>query len=225
MIISEAANRVLELMDLADEEEYDVNNAIIHVNQAIFELSEESEYSFMNAITGYELLSPEEGFEPDYWLSVPGRAPLTGVLATSWSEFGYIKKAWLSVDGGQIEFPQRSLVELLDEYGDDTGQPAKYAIDGEYLYWRPFNSPGETTSARFYWVKSPVELSAGSEPLLLSQVPYEVIYRACMIAAVWTQDDKRVPMLGQLSKDAFEKYNMRYTMNNDGPRSMEEFNG
>lgn len=225
MIISEATSRVLSMLDLEDGEEYNAALGSIHVNQAIFELSEENEYEFNNSLSSYELVTPEEGYEPSYWQDVAGRALLTDVLSTTWSQFGYIKKAWLSVDGKQQPFYQRTLVELLDEYGDDEGVPEKYAISGDYFYWRPIAPEGTDYTVRFNWTKIPTEAPDGEEPKLLAQVPYGVIYRACMIASVWTQDDTRVPMFANLSKDAFEKYNMRYTMNNDGPREMEEYNG
>jgi hypothetical protein len=158
--------------------------------------------------------------------SIPtGRALLTEALATTWSQFGYIKHAWLSVDGLQEEFKQMSLIELLDKYGDEEGVPAAYALAGDYIYWRPIAPAGDDYTVRFYWTQIPTEAAEGEEPKLLAQVPYGVIYRACMVACVWTQDDTRVPMFGQLSKEAFQKYNTRYSMNSDSPREMEEYNG
>ena len=225
MIIAAAADRVLDMLDLSDGEEYGTTQATIHVNQAIFELSEENEYGFNNALSSYTLTTPEEGYEPSFWVDVPGRALLSDVLSTTWSQFGYIKNAWISVDNEQNKFKQVSLIELLDEYGDSEGVPEAYALDGEYLYWRPIPPEGDDYTVRFNWTKIPTEAAAGEEPRLLAQVPYGVIYRACMVACVWTQDDSRVPMFGQLSKDSFEKYNMRYSMNNDGPTEMEEYNG
>jgi len=225
MIIAAAADRVLDMLDLADGEEYSSTQARIHINQAIFELAEENEYGFNNVLSTYDLSTPEEDSEPSFWTAVPGRALLTDVLSTTWSQFGYIKYAWVSVAAIQEKFKQMSLIELLDKYGDDEGVPEAYALDGDYVYWRPVAPAGDDYTVRFYWTQVPTEAAEGEEPKLLAQVPYGVIYRACMVACVWTQDDTRVPMFGQLSKDSFQKYNTRYSMNNDGPRQMEEYNG
>lgn len=225
MIISEAAQRVLNMLDLEDGDEYGLTQALIHVQQAIFELSEENEFGFGNRLTTAVLETPDADAIPAYWDDVPGRAPLTDVISASWSEFGYIKKGWISVENQQQPFRQMGLIELMNRYGDYEGVPESYAIDGDYFYWRPIAPEGTDYTIRLSWVSMPTEGAPGEEPRLLAQVPYGVIYRACMIACLWTGDDTRVPMFGQLSADAFEKYNARNSMNNDEVNRMEEYNG
>ena len=225
MIISEAAAQVLSTLDFEDEEEYTQANAEFHVNQAIYEVNEGNEFIISNQLSQVTLPSPASGVEPSYWLEVPGRAPITELLSTSWSEFGYIKQAWLGSDSGQRRFRQRDLRELLDEYGDDEGTPEKYALSGDYIYWRPIPAAGSTVTARFLWAKMPSFGSSNEEPKILAQVPFGIIYYACMLACIWSGDDARIKIFGEMSQRAFEMYNNRASMNNDGPREMETYNG
>lgn len=225
MIIREAAAQVLNTLDFEDEEEYTQANAEFHVNQAIYEINEGNEFTISNQLSTISLVSPEEGSEPSYWTEIPGRAPLIQLLGTSWSNFGYIKQAWLSDGVGQVPFKQRDLRELLDEYGDDSGQPEKYSLSGEYIYWRPIPVAGESYEARLLWHQMPSFGSPNDEPMLLAQAPFGVIYYACMLACIWSGDDNRIKIFGDMSQRAFEMYNNRSSMNNDGPRFMEDFNG
>lgn len=225
MIISEAADRVLSILEQTDEEEYSLNHAIQDVQQAIFELSEENEFRFMSKVTNYTLATPESGEEPDFWLEQPGRALLTEVLSSTWSEIAYIKRGWIDVDGDTYPFAERDLSELFDTFGDTEGTPESFAIDGEYLWWRPMSAAGVERVARFHWQSMKPNETAGSEPIILAQVPYAVIYKACAIASIWLLDDTRVPMFEAQAMRAYERYNARYAMTGDGPRAMGEFNG
>lgn len=227
MVVSEAARVVLDMVDLADEEEYTLDHAIQHVIQAIFEMAEENEFVFQSRISQYELTTPDEGAEPEYWNVVPGRVPLTTALGASLSELAYIKHAWVSDGLLQGEFKEMSLIELLDEYGDDPGTPEAYAVDGEYLYWRPYLEQGsdDEYTARFHWSSMPAVVSSGQEPAMLSQIPYGVIHRACALAALWAKDDQRVPIFEALAQKALDRYNARVSMTNDPPRESKEYNG
>ena len=119
----------------------------------------------------------------------------------------------------------RDLRELLDEYGDDEGTPEKYALNGDYIYWRPIASAGTETTARLLWHQMPSFGESSDEPRILAQCPFGIIYYACMLACIWAQDDARIKIFGDMASRAFEMYSNRSSMNNDGPREMEEFNG
>jgi hypothetical protein len=226
MQMQEVVNQVLQMLEQTDEEEYNSLIALAQLNQALREVCEENEFGIMNRITSFTLSTPEEGEEPSYWLDVPGRAPITTALATTWWEFGYIKHAMLSNDGEQEKFPSRDIRELLDEYGDSYGTPQKFAVDGEYLYWRPIAAAGDDGAvARFLWSALPNSFSQGDEPALLNIAPFYALYRTCMLGALWTMDDNRANAFGALARDAFEKINMRLTMANDGPREAAYYNG
>lgn len=225
MIVSEAANRVLSLLEQEDQEEYTYSLAVTHVIQALHELSEENEFKFHNVITQYTLTTPAAGSEPTYWLTAPGRVPLTTVLGVTWSGFSYVKRGWINVEGETYRFGERSFEEMMDTFGDNEGIPESWALDGEYFCWRPIAAAGSSNIIRLQWQRMPPEPAEGDEPVMLAQIPYGVIYRACMIASVWLLDDNRVPMFRALSQEAFERYNIRHSMVGDGPRSMGEYNG
>lgn len=234
MIVSEAANRVLVFLEQADEEEYTRLQAIEHVIQALHELAEENEFKYYNNVINFPLLTEASFISdsgnlslgiPGYWATLPGRALLTTVLSTTWNQFSYIKRGWLSVDGQTMPFMERTFEEIMDTFGDEEGIPESFAINGEYIIWRPIAPSGSSYTARFLWQRMPPDATETDEPLMLAQCPYGVIYRACMIASVWLLDDNRVPMFKALSENAFERYNIRQSMMGDSPRSMGEFNG
>jgi hypothetical protein len=225
MIVSEAAQRVLSLLEQEDEEEYTFNLAVTHVVQALHELSEENEFKFHNVITQYDLTTPEAGTEPGYWNMVPGRVPLTSVLGVNWSGFSYIKRGWIDVDAQTNKFRERTFEEMMDTFGDNEGTPEAWALDGEYFHWRPIAASGVSHVIRLQWQQIPADPAEGDEPIMLAQIPYGVIYRACMIASVWLLDDNRIPIFKALSQEAFDRYNIRHSMVGDGPRYMETFNG
>ena len=237
MIVSEAANEVLSLLEQTDQEEYTHQMAMKHVNQALFEFSEDNEFNFFNEISSYTLITsdvpastsgpiqyPQVPVGP--FVEMPGRIPLTSLLSTTWAGFSYIKRAWISVEDEQTEFLEADLEELLDAYGDSEGQPRGWAIDGDYVWWRPIAPVGTDYVTRWRWQKMFESASGNEEPRLLAQAPYAVLYRACQIASIWLLDDVRVPMFKALSDDAFNRFNLRHSMTFDAPnRSMEEFNG
>ena len=225
MIVSEAANEVLSLLEQTDQEEYTYQLAVKHINQALFEFVEDNEFKFFNEVSISTLSTPESGSEPDYWVDVPGRILLTSLLSTTWGGFSYIKRAWISVEDQQTEFLEGDLEELLDAYGDSEGQPKGWAFDGDYVWWRPIAPAGTDYVTRWRWQRMFESVTGNAEPRLLAQAPYAVLYRACQIASVWLLDDVRVPMFKALSDDAFNRFNLRHSMVFDAPRSMEEFNG
>ena len=114
----------------------------------------------------------------------------------------------------------------MDEYGDVEGIPEKYAIDGDYLYWRPIAPAGTDYPIRIlYNSLPPISIQLNSSPRLLDAAPYAVIYRACAIASIWLNEDQRVPMFEKLAERAIELFTFRHSMSNDAPREMEEYDG
>lgn len=231
MIVREAANQVLRLLDFEDEEEYNLNDAVFHVGQAIHEINEGNEFPYANTLTQTSVSSPASGQEPSYWTEIPGRVPLTQILSTTWGEFGYIKHGWISssgdtaTDGNQAKFPEGDLRELLDTYGDDEGTPQKFAIEGDYMYYRPIPAAGESHIVRFLWHKAPELPGEDDEPRILQQIPFGVIYYASMLACIWSQDDARTKEFGRMAQRSFDMYEKRVGMRKGGPGSMEDFNG
>jgi hypothetical protein len=237
MIVSEAAAKVLSLLEQEDQEEYTYDLATTHVIQALHELSEENEFRFHNEISEYMLTTPsvqdqdQDSDDPNmvrlpaYWMLLPGRAPLTSVLGVTWSGFSYIKRAWINVEDETYPFAERAFEEIMDTFGDNEGIPESFAIDGEYFNWRPIAPIGTDYIIRVQWQKMPDDPGPNDEPVMLAQIPYGVIYRACMVASVWLLDDNRVPMFKALSQEAFDRYNIRHSMIGDSSRAMEDFNG
>lgn len=224
MIVSEAADILLSLLEQEDEEEYTQPLAIAHVQQALHEIAEENEFKFHNEVTEYTLQTPASGSEEDYWNTLPGRVPLTEILG-SWANFAYIRYAWISVEDESKQMGERDLAELLNTFGDTEGVPESFAIDGLYFVWRKIAAAGTDYTIRLNWQKIPSAPAASDEPILLAQIPYGVIYRAAMIASVWLLDDNRVALFKALSQEAFERYNVRQSKMGDSPRSMEDYNG
>jgi len=225
MNVSEAASRLLELLEQEDQEEYSYNHAVLDVNQALFEMAEENEFRFLNRLTNYTLETPASGEEEDFWSDVPGRALITDVLSVTWGGFSYIKRGWIDVSGETYPFRERDFSELMDTFGDSEGTPEAWAVDGEYFYWRPIAAAGTDHTIRMHWQAMPGDAAESSEPIMLAQCPYAVLYKAAMSASIWLLDDNRVPMFKGLSDAAYERYNARAAMTGDGPRAMEEFNG
>ena len=238
MIVSDAAQKVLSMLELEDEEEYNFNKAVEHINQAIYELAEENEFSFFDRISSSRITdpsitndqdsdqdNPDYYIIPSYWAIAPGRLPLMDVIGSTWDEFAYIRRAWISVNDLQQPFREYSLEQLLDKYGDEEGQPEAFAVNGEYFYFRPIPPVGEAYTVRLLYHVLPSVYSSNDSPVPLSVMPYVVIYKACSIACLWLQDDNRIAIFETLQSKAFEKFNARQSMTNDGPSSMEDYNG
>ncbi|GAG11241.1 unnamed protein product [marine sediment metagenome] len=224
MIIAEAAARVLKVLEQTDEEEYDIDQAVMDVNQAIGEIADEAELSSLNTFSQFSLAADDYS-DSDEWAVVPGRAPITDVLGASIGEIGYIKHAWLSVESANAEFKERDIRYLLDNYGDDEGQPTRYAVDGDFFYWRPVGAAGTEFIARLFWAKMPPEYGRGEEPTIIAQAPYAVIYRACALACIWLVDDDRAPRFDKMAQRLIDKYIIRDSMHGDSRMEMEDFNG
>jgi hypothetical protein len=227
MLMSEAVDRVLLFLEQTDEEEYTRAIALEHLNQAIFELTDKSELSELDVLTNYEVNPDDSNSLP----AIPGRELLTTVLASTDSGIGYIKEIWLSVGTESSPFEQTTLEDLLGEYGDSVGTPEKWATDGTYLYWRPFQSEedgvqtGDTITFRVLWHSLPTSGQELDSPVLLQKAPYACIYRACAIGALWLMDDGRDAKFYQLADAAFADFCVRSGMSRSIRLESEEYNG
>jgi hypothetical protein len=224
MIISEAANRVLSILEQTDEEEYNFDQAVMDVNQAIGEIADEAELSSFNTFSQFSIAADDYSGSSD-WAIVPGRAPIAEVLGATMTEIGYVKQAWLSDGEARIEFEERDIRYLLDNYADNEGQPTRYAVDGDFFYWRPVGAAGTEFTARLLWAKMPKEYGAGEEPTIIAQAPYAVIYRACALACIWLVDDDRAPRFDKMAQRLIDKYVIRDSMHGDHRMKMEDYNG
>lgn len=224
MNMLEGATRMLSILEQTDEEEYDQAQALRDLNQAIHEIADEGEVTTFNEFVGFDI-DADEFSGSDSWGVVPGRAELSTVLGVTADQIGYIKKVWLDVDGQNVDFSERSVTELLNEYGDDEGQPEKYAVEGDYFYWRPVGAAASSYTSRILWSRVPQEYALGAEPALMAKAPYACIYKACAIASVWTGDDAAVMKFEKMSARLINRFMIRNSMQGDGPREMEEYNG
>ena len=224
MTISEAANRVLSILEQTDEEEYTLGQAMMDVNQAIAEIAGDGELSSLNTFSQYVIDTDDLDGNPD-WAVVPGRVDMTTVLSSGTGQIGYIKKIWLDVDGSNIEFKEQRIDYLLSKYGDDEGQPEYYAVDGEKLYWRPIGASGTSYTARVWWAQIPPEYGAGEEPVTLAKAPYAVIYRACSLGSLWTNDDQAALKFDKKAQILIDKYIVQDSMHGDSRIAMEDFDG
>ena len=224
MIISQAAGRVLSILEQTDEEEYNLAQAEMDVNQAIAEIADDSELSTFNVFTHFTIATDDYDGVSD-WDTVTGRADLTSVLSSTIGRIGYIKKIWLDSGGSNIPFVETRVDALLDKYGDAEGQPEKYAVDGDQLFWRPVGESGTEYTARIWWASVPPEYGSGEEPTVIAQAPYAVIYRACALACVWLVDDDRAVRFDKMAQRLIDKYVVRDSMHGDSRIEMETYNG
>jgi hypothetical protein len=154
--------------------------------------------------------------------------PIVEALGTNLSEFSHLYKCWLDSGGDTQSFKATTVTKLLDEYGDETGQPKKYAVDGQYLYWRPYvNDTDSTTSftVRSRWAALPPISGGGEDAVVLSQAPFATIYRAATIASIWLLDDDRAARFEKLGSRAAGLFAIRNTMENDEDNYVEEYDG
>lgn len=226
MTVGEAAARLLKFLDMEDEEDYDTATAIEHINQAIFEVADETEVRGHNEFAYYALTAPDSGDEPDYWSVVPGRFLLSDVVGVSAAELGYIKRIWLSDGEGTLTFEPRDVRKLLEEEADETGVPSKFAVDGEYLYLRPVPVSGVSYYVRTYYNKLPASYGSGEQPHLLQVAPFAVIYRAAEIACLWNDDERGQLKFGKMAERAISRFSPRTGMSGtEGEIMMEDYNG
>jgi hypothetical protein len=212
MIMAEGVSRILSFLEQTDEVEYDSILALQHLNQALFEISEEGEFEILKSFSSYSWDSDNMDGE-NYWATVPGRLPLIDLVGTGLGQYGYVDKVWLDVAGTQkASFSQTTVNSLLQEYGDDTGEPEKYAVDGKYIYLRPVPVAGTTYTLRSRWVGLPTSVGEGAEPDLMIQAPYACIYRGCLLGALWADDDEKAAKYERLGTRAIERFAIRNSM-------------
>ena len=236
MNIGEAADKLLVLVEQTDEEEYTKELAVAHVNQAVSELADENDFNLYRKVTtitlsvpytyGGQDSDPDGSGYPDYWNDVPGRAPVSEVVGATDAEVAYIKKAWIDLDGSSTPFPQKSFSQLMDKYGDETGVPKQWGIEGNYFYWRPYHAADtDTYPVRLWWQSNHVDVGANGTSRLLTKAPYAVIYRAAQIASVWLFEDNRIPIFVKFSQDALDRFIVIDSMHGDEPTEMDYYNG
>jgi len=226
MTVTEAVAKLLSLLEQTDEIDYTRVEAEMHIRQAMYELSDEITVSGLNQFSQFTI--DNSLADQDYHAIVPGRMPIVEALGTSLSEFSHMYKCWLDFGGETQAFKATTVTKLLDEYGDTVGQPKKYAVDGQYLYWRPYVDDDDSTSSftiRARWASLPSIAGAEEEPVVLAQAPFATIYRAATIASMWLLDDDRATRFENLSGRAIGLFAIRNTMENDEDNYVEEYDG
>ena len=233
--MSEGVDRVLSFLEQTDEVEYDSVIALQHLNQALFEISEDGEFEILKTFSSYlwdadSFASYEDADEPSstvLWPSgVPGSVSVTDLVGRGFQQYGYVDRVWLDISGTQsTDFKQMPVNQLLSTYGDTTGVPERYAIDGKYIYLRPYPASGTEYTLRTRWVELPVTVGTGAEPDLMIQAPYACIYRACLIGALWADDDEKAAKYERLGSRAIERFAIRNSMVGDAETEAGEYNG
>lgn len=224
MIMNEGVARVLSFLEQTDEVEYDAVIALQHLNQAIFEIAEDGEFEILKSFSSYSFV-PTDLDDTEAWGVVPGRVAVTDLVGVGLGRYGYLDKVWLDVAGSQKEtFKQVTVNNLLSEYGDTTGEPEKYAVDGNYLYLRPYPTSTSYT-LRSRWIELPETYAEGAEPNIMLQAPYACIYKACLIGALWSDDDGKAGKYEKLAQRAIDRFAIRNSMVGDAETEAGEYNG
>lgn len=91
--------------------------------------------------------------------------------------------------------------ELLELYGDTTGQPERYAIVGNRFYMRPI--PDVVYTIAYGYMKDYVALSAdGDTNILITNGSNILLYASLLEAEGQIQDDPRIPIWNTHYKEA-----------------------
>jgi hypothetical protein len=225
MIMGEGVTRVLSFLEQTDEVEYDSTIALQHLNQAIFEIAEDGEFEIFKTFSTYAFDSANL-VDENYWDTVPGRVSVENLTGSGFGTYGYLDKVWADFGGSQVaDFKQTTVNTLLDKYGDTTGTPERYAVDGRYLYLRPWPAAASVYTLRSRWVALPGTYADGAEPDIMVQAPYVCIYKACLIGALWADDDEKAAKYERLSQRSIERFAIRNSMVGDAPTEAGEYNG
>jgi hypothetical protein len=226
MIMADGVSRILSYLEQTDEVEYNSDIALQHLNQAIFEITEDGEFEIFKTFANYTW-ETDRLDDLDFWTTVPGRVPVADLTGVAFGRYGYIDRVWLDASGDQdTEFKQVHVNQLLDEYGNNSGAPEKYAVDGKYFYIRPYPASGSTAyTLRTRFVQLPPIYAAGAEPDIMIQAPYVCIYKACEIGALWCDDDEKLRKYGLLAQRSIDRFAVRNSMIGDTPTEAGEYNG
>ena len=225
MNVTEAANRLLKLIEQTDQQEYDEPMAVQHISQAISEIADETELSQFNSFGSFTLEVDNYSDGSD-WGIVPGRVPLTDVVGVGMHAFAYLKEAWLDLDGSAMEFEEKDIRYLLAKYGDTEGTPTRFAVESNFFYIRPVPVAASSYTIRtFFAGLPPAEQGPGATPTMLQQAPFAIIYRAASIASVFTMDDDRAKGFDALAQRLIDRYTIRASMRGDARIEMEDFDG
>lgn len=222
MLLQDAAQAVYAELDVG-EARYPLATALLHVNQALVDMSREYQFPYDNTLSVYDVTTAaQENQEPE-WERFPGSALVRSVLVDADYIPDYVRGAWLDPSTSNTRLNEPEFNEMLDFYGDREGKPEAFAIDGNRLYWRPIPAPGETHVIRFSWKGFPRIFNGSEEPLWLIWAPFAVIYKTCEIASSWLIEDQRVPGFQALRREQMQNIDVTNSMRGDSvPTAAEE---
>jgi hypothetical protein len=223
MLVSTAVQAVIDQLDVG-EGRYPANVALMHVNQALVDMSREYQFPYDNTMTSYDISTALVEDQDAEWQRFPGSARMRSVLVDDFLIPDFVRGAWLDPSGANTRLNEPEFNEAMDHYGDRQGIPEAFFIDGNRIYWRPIPAPGDPTHViRFSWKGFPRDFVGNEEPLWLIWAPYAVIYKACEIASVWLLEDQRVPAFQALRKDQMQNIDVTNSMRGDSiPTAAEE---
>jgi hypothetical protein len=223
MLVSTAAEAVIEQLDVG-EGRYPSTVSLMHVNQALVDMSREYQFPYDNTLSTYQISTPSVVDQDDVWRRFPGSALIRSVLVDDFLVPDFVRGAWLDPSGKNTRLNEPEFNEAMDYYGDREGTPEAFFIDGDRVYWRPIPAPGDDTHfIRFSWKGFPRTFIGTEEPAWLLWAPYAVIYKACEIASVWLIEDSRVPGFQALRKEQMQNIDVTNSMRGDSvPTAAEE---
>jgi hypothetical protein len=212
--IGEAAGIVAGQLE-ADEYRYPTATRILHVNQAMAQLSREYDFAYDHEVSLFHVISgldtaplPDDqdvtpnsrgfigppaslGLPMSSLSNYPGSVQLSAALDSAYLEPAYIDAVWLDPQGANTPLVDPyTLKQLLDKYGDSAGTPEAVAIHADRLWWRPIPEDG-VHAMRIIWKGVPILQTESFTPRWLVYAPYAVIYATCQIASVWLLEDER----------------------------------
>ena len=197
MILSDLSTLILELLEV-DDDRYPSAVRTMHINQAIGEMAQATDFPFDNFVETAPVMS---GTEISLGSIVTGKrvirvksikhddAALSPVLPTE-----------LNVDSGvtPTEFAHFGMSLFLD---GDASLMVNPVITGR---------------------SKPVTLSLSSDENLWTQyIPYAVAYQACIIASVWLVEEERSIVFRQLLADVLHGASVEYMMDVEEVQTLE----
>jgi len=181
-----------------DLDRYPKSVRVMHINQGIGEMAQETDFPFDNFVDTSPTLDGSE------------------MLLSSISADRLIIRVKTIVDATTVLSPK-----LPEELSPDTGEiPTEFAHFGMSLYLDGdaslLDSPSITARAK------PVVLVNDTDENLWTQyLPYAVAYKACMIASVWLVEEERTVIFSQLLSGVLQAATVEYMMDVEETQTLE----
>lgn len=197
MILSDLRTLIGELLEV-DLDRYPESVRTMHINQAIGELAQVTDFPFDNFVDTSPTLSG------------------TDMLLSSISTDRLIIRVKTIVDDTTELTPK-----LPSDLSVDTGgAPTEFAHYGMSLFLN--GDPSLLVNPKITARSKPVTLvGASDENLWTIYIPYAVAYKACSIASVWLVEEERVVVFEQLLRDVLHGASVEYMMDVEETQALE----